>query len=134
MKHWTSSYIGIPFLPGGRDAKGLDCFGLLRLCFLEQRKIELSDLPNLNPCDTLSVSHEIASQIKGEWREVARPFEFCAVAMSMREVFHHVGIWTEADGGKVIHSWRGPVVADTIRSLRFKGIRTIKFFEYGLHH
>lgn len=38
-----SPYVGIPYLPGGRDHGGLDCYGLVRLVMLEQFHVELPE-------------------------------------------------------------------------------------------
>lgn len=130
--HWSTRYIGLPYSIGGRDRDGVDCWGLLCLVYQNEQGIRLPELPGVVQWDSLAISREILGQSKGSWSEVSAPMEGCAVAMSLREVLHHVGIWTDADGGKVIHAWKDhPVVADTIKSLRLKGIRTIKFFVYG---
>lgn len=135
MNHWALNYIGLPYRSGGRDREGVDCWGLLRLIYGERKGIVLPELPGIDASSVLEISREILDGQQGNWFEVRTPADMDAVAMSMRDVLHHVGVWTTADGGRVIHSWKGAsVVADTIRNLKWRGIRTIRFFKYGPHH
>ena len=79
------------------------------------------------------ISREIEERSK-DWVEISKPDDGDAVAMGIKDTPHHVGVWVGADGGKVVHAWHGfSVGADTIKVLRIKGIRTIKFFRYGGH-
>lgn len=133
--HWATKYIGLPYAEGGRDRKGLDCWGLLRLIYKDEKGVLLPDLPGITTEGPLAIAHQIAAQEKEGWQEVPSPQDCDAVAMSLKNALHHVGIWVDADGGKVIHSWKPfCVVADTIPWLRVKGIRTIRFFRYGSHN
>lgn len=38
-----SKYVGIPFVPGGRDRKGADCYGLMVLVYREMFNTELPE-------------------------------------------------------------------------------------------
>lgn len=75
----------------------------------------------------------IREQVQTDWMESPIPFEGCAVAMGLKEDIHHVGIYTSADGGKIIHAWHSyNVIADRFLGLRFKGFHTIKFYRHVL--
>ena len=43
---WADQYIGIPFVDGGRNHKGADCWGLFALILKEQFDIEVPDYTN----------------------------------------------------------------------------------------
>lgn len=38
---WAAQYVGLPYLPGGRDRAGIDCWGLYSLIMREQFGMEL---------------------------------------------------------------------------------------------
>jgi cell wall-associated NlpC family hydrolase len=38
---WVKEYVGIPFVPYGRDKRGCDCYGIVRLVLIEQFDITL---------------------------------------------------------------------------------------------
>lgn len=127
-------YIGIPHQIGARGPEAVDCWGLLGMIYAREYGISLPELPgaSVDPIPTINARIEEAAT-GPDWTEIKEPAEGCAVAMSQNKALHHVGIYTQADGGKVIHSWDGhSVVADTFRSLRLKGFKTIKFFRHRL--
>jgi len=137
MSHWASKYIGIPYCLGGRELLGgLDCYGLVRLVYQQERSIVLPDLPGVTENTVLAICREIVAHSQGLWNEVADPVDGCVVAMSLREALHHVGVWAATDGGKIVHAYRyaNQVVAETLLSLHWKGFKTIRFFVYGSHH
>jgi cell wall-associated NlpC family hydrolase len=130
--HWITQYLSLPHAIGGRDRKGVDCYGLLYLVYREQFGEELPLYPGLWTRDIRQVYQMIIAETPARWHEISTPTDGCAVAMSPRDAICHVGIWADSDGGKVVHMYRDRVAADTLRGLRMRGIRTIKF--YGLHH
>lgn len=120
----------MPYLPGGRGPDGVDCWGLLLLVYAEFG-IALPALPGISAASVLNIHSQIEGEAKKDWIEIPTPIEGCAVAMSQQEAVHHVGIWTQADGGRIVHSWKHQnVVADSLKSIRLKGIRTIRYYQH----
>lgn len=131
--HWSQNYIGLPYLSGGRGPEKVDCWGLLYLVYLNEFKIELPLYPGMavefNPRNAQRAKEAIID----DWSPAPLPFEGCAVAMSLKTSIHHVGVYTAADRGKVLHCWgQSPIIAETIKSIRFKGIKTVLFYRHRL--
>jgi cell wall-associated NlpC family hydrolase len=40
---WSRKYVGIPYVPHGRDFQGVDCYGLLRLVFRQEFGAEIPE-------------------------------------------------------------------------------------------
>lgn len=132
--HWILPYIGLRHALGGRDRNGVDCWGLLYLVYREHFGIELPVFPGVTVAGLADVVDLIQREVDSCWFEVVAPFDGAAVAMSQKSAMHHVGLYAEADGGKVIHCWNSQnVIVETLASLRrFKGFRTIKFYRHKL--
>jgi cell wall-associated NlpC family hydrolase len=64
MTHWSNSYIGLPWAPGGRDRDGLDCWGCVRLVYQEVAGIELDPLTGAYV--TAEEREDIAAIVAGE--------------------------------------------------------------------
>jgi cell wall-associated NlpC family hydrolase len=106
-------YMRVPFVDGGRDMAGCDCWGLVRLVYARELGIELplyGDIP-------ASAVARIARQMKRDaelaaWRKVERPQAFDVVLMSGRPVagvhpraLVHVGVMIDAE--RVLHIEEG---------------------------
>lgn len=129
--HWSCKYIGMKFLIGGRDENGVDCWGLLRLIYSREFDIELPELPGIAQTQVSRIATQIVKQ-SSDWAQ-SYPFDGAAVAMSTSNVFHHVGVFLDADGGKILHCWdRHNVIADSLRGLHLKGIQRIVYFRHEL--
>lgn len=134
--HWIIPYLRLPYKEGGRDHAGVDCWGLIRLIYRDLLGIDLPAFPGIAGASAIHLCGEIEKESNSShWKEIEWPEDKCVVAMSQLQAIHHVGVYAEADGGKVIHAWQKQgIIADTFFRIRLKGFRTIKFYRHGLYH
>lgn len=129
-EHWAEKYIGLPWLSGGRGPRVFDCWGLLRWVSANDfKRPELPDYP-IPPEWKERVREEIKQALTGpEWIRLSRPVDGCAVGLSCNLAFlHHVGIFGEIDGGRIIHADRPQVVAVAPHVMRQNGWARIEFY------
>lgn len=118
---WQNHYIGMPFAEKGRDVKGVDCWGLVRLIYQRERNIIL---PSYLECyaDTTDSDHigrEISEQRHVNWQPVEKPEPFDLVILRLQGVPMHVGVVTKAPF--MIHSAQGVNVAlERVDGMRWK--------------
>lgn len=93
---WAADYVGLPYLKYGRDKSGLDCWGLVRLVYREQRKTELESLSEFYQADARSDFfarvNETFEKTAKKWRKVDIPQAFDIAAFHMHGMIRHVGI------------------------------------------
>lgn len=94
-RHWSAGYIGIPYLRGGRDRSGLDCWGITYLALREAKGIDVpayTEVP-ASPAELEEMSRAIADITSTRpWRRVARPDEFDVALFRTGEHCAHVGL------------------------------------------
>jgi hypothetical protein len=102
--------------------------------------IELPEYAHVLTYDAGIVARVIDQAVRqgaqsGEWRPLATPVDGCAVALSTREVYHHVGIYGDVDGGLVLHAadYKN-AAAQSLLALRGRGYRKINFFQHHGSH
>jgi NlpC/P60 family len=90
---WHENYVGLRFVKGGRDRRGLDCWGLVRLVLMEQRGLVLPDyLDCFDPAEAIR-----AAKRGGDWLPVSGPQECDVMVMltplsGFRIAPMHVGV------------------------------------------
>lgn len=105
---WAERLLMVPYVEGGRDLRGADCWGLVMLAYRLGRGVELPGHPNLSASDMLAVARTLkAGETKaadglGSWRPVAfgdeREFDLAimtspvATEGRMRSLQAHCGI------------------------------------------
>lgn len=127
-------FVGIPYLDKGRSIVGLDCWGLLHLCYRELRGIDLPSYAEhyVTGSDRAAVARLIVGELDG-WQEIPAGEETTFDGLLMREgsFSRHIGI--VAAPGMVLHVQPG----ETSRIERYRyGIlanRIVGFYRYRDH-
>jgi cell wall-associated NlpC family hydrolase len=133
MKHWAADYIGIPWVSGGNDLDGFDCWGLFRFIQKQHYGIELPIIDIDAHCQK-SVLREFGSNPQRKfWQSVAVPQDGDGVLMRMASAPCHVGVWVEdEDGGGVLHCHKeGGTVFHKAQNLSASFWKIIGYYRYA---
>jgi len=111
-EHWSQSFVGLPWLPGGRGRDGCDCWGLVCLVYREALQIELPSFDGAYV--TARERRDIAAIVSSErdkmdWREVATPADFDVLLFRVGRYESHVGI--ACGRGMMLHASSGNLSA-----------------------
>ena len=129
-------YLTAPYTAGGQSIEeGFDCWTLLVDIYAKHKAITLPVFPHVSRNSLQEIKDSITSgnAMKGEWVELDKPRHLCAVGMSkFNNCLHHVGVYIDADGGKVLHAFKGSTVACEPISKINQDFKVTKY--YGLRH
>lgn len=93
MSLWPEKYVGLPFVDGGRNFKGVDCWGLVRLVLQHECNIEVPSYGEISALDLLKVAGVVAAESAVEpWVQIEKPVTFDVAVMHRRQTPIHVGI------------------------------------------
>lgn len=99
---WFEKYIGIPFIDGGRDWQGVDCWGLVRLVLMVERQIIVPSYGDISAQELAKVAKEVAGESSKEpWHPIIRALPLDVAVMHRRRAPIHVGIM--ADSSHLLH-------------------------------
>lgn len=129
-EHWALKHIGNPWVAGARGPDRYDCWGLVFQVYKTELGLDLPELPGIDAKNRLQVAKTIRGQ---EIFEIAEtPQEFDVVILGRCSQCHHVGIFTEAEGGGVIHCQDGAgVVFVTVQQLKVQNFNKISFLRHA---
>lgn len=144
MKPWTSSYLDIPYLDGGRTREGADCFGLYAIILTERVGLVLPDYEESWGKGADGILQRIATEIAtGNWLKIeGDPVKVARELDCVRLTGHAKGsdgivrraavhLGCAIGNGKVIHSEdvRGPRIThmgDSSICRRIEGVYRLK--------
>lgn len=131
MIHWAEQYVGTPWVKGGNDLDGFDCWGFVR--YVQKKHFGI-----LVPIIDVD-AHNIRAVMKAfktnpelkKWERIDKPVDGSAVLLSQATNPSHVGVWINVDGGGLLHCVQGMgVIFSTLRNLQNAGWSNIRYYEH----
>jgi cell wall-associated NlpC family hydrolase len=101
-----SNYIGLPWLELGRDSRGVDCWGLVRLFYQKEMGIELPVYGGIG--HGIDENPELARKINANmdnWRRVVKPSPGDCVLINIGGKPVHIGLIVS--NRKMLHVAKG---------------------------
>lgn len=135
---WVEDYLLVPYLDGGRDRSGADCWGLVRLVLLERAGVQVESYGEISATEMAAIARNArrVTAPGGPWRAVeGEPREYDVLLMAgrfeaqdgtPRRAAVHVGVMISAT--HVLHTEIdcGPaVVALDDAGVRFRALRPL---------
>ena len=108
MYGWVNKYVGIPFVSGGRDENGCDCYGLIRLILKNEYGADLPVLSGsytnaLDAAETKKLFLEKVPLLTGG--RIEKPQAGAVALLRSRGLLCHVGLYAGDD--YIIHARSG---------------------------
>ena len=129
---WVGHYIGFPFKDHGRDRKGVDCWGLVRLVMSEQFGISLPSYAT--HYDSTTREDQLAPLVEEErkwWIPVESGQEQLGDIVVLRMCGQPIHIGLVIEPGRMLHAEVGiGSVLDSYQSTRWS-LRVTGFYRYG---
>lgn len=119
MPHWSDEYIGIPFVENDQGSrKGTNCWGIVRLIYLEQRGILLPsyDGSYRGIRDFAGLDIVIHRAIAQLWKPIAVPKPFNIIVTKAGKDVSHIGV--VIDHREFIHTRESVMSATMVRGSR----------------
>jgi len=88
---WWTKYIGVPYDDGGRTLDGCDCYGLVRIVYQQELRIEI---PSYIGYSCVQDHNYILPKLEEErlrWKSIEKPEDF-AVVLWMGGKLLHIGL------------------------------------------
>lgn len=121
---WAAKYIGEPWVAGAND-----CWAFARRVWREEFGFDVPAV-DVDAINRLSCSRAFRDHPERQsWDQIGQPEEGAAVLMGKSDRASHVGIWTQADGGGVVHCLEGVgVVFSAPAALRSTGLKVLGWY------
>lgn len=118
MKDYNK-YIGIPFKEHGRDIRGADCFGLLKMLYLEFYNVVLPDW-KVQSYHVTDINYEVKKGLSAKFDRIDEPEIGDVGIFVFAGLPTHIGMYIGS--GKIIHVLENETaVIESVTTGRLKG-------------
>lgn len=133
-RHWATEFIGKPWRSGADGPDAYDCWGLVRAVMQQRAAVDLPIIDVADAADAQEVLRAFKTTAHyAPWRRVeTTPQELDVALMTQRKHPAHVGIWLEADRGRMLHSTSSTgVVALDLVTLKREGYKVLGWYRHA---
>lgn len=126
---WFEKYVGLPFVDGGRSWSGVDCWGLVRLAFHDEKRIDLPTYGDIPACELIKIAYKVAEETAKEpWHPAVVPQAFDMAVMYRVHAPIHVGVMANSTHVLHIEKATSAVLINVKHPSVF--FRSIKYFRH----
>ena len=124
-------YLMAEFEHGAYGPDKFDCFGLVWHVNLHHNNTELPRFDDVGHQLQRMNAAIMGEQASEDWQEVDVPKQFDVVVMRRSGEAHHVGVWLDIDGGKVLHACEKGIFCQSISALGRNFFQHIQYYRYA---
>ncbi len=126
---WPTKYIGLAY--DQSEKNGHTCWSLVRAIQLQEFGRKVPDIPYHHNIRTRLIFFRDHPE-RQRWQAAKTPREGDCVLLAQARFPSHCGVWSQADGGGVVHAVEGVgVVWQNRAALRAHGWRLEGFYRYA---
>lgn len=117
---WQRRAIGVPFVSGGRDYNGWDCWGLVVCAWRDVRGVDVPDYAYPSVNDYRRLARLFTDRGASHWRSLVLPEPMSVACIYRRGRVIHAGLY--AGNGRIIHVEEGvETCLEKVTNVRVEG-------------
>ena len=125
--HWAAQSIGLPYVLGGRDMQGCDCWGLVLMVLRNDAGIEMQDVAVGETGNDASIRDNFKGWSKIPLDGELQPFD----VITMRGINgNHIGIIAKGDERLMLHSETPASCIIPVKFLPVAGYKHFRAWRY----
>lgn len=135
IPEWVSEYVGMPYVAGGRDRDGADCFGLCLIVWRERFGLDVPAYGGIawGVDDSPDVGPIIEDQVRAGWAEIPQGEELPGDGILIRMRGHPIHIGVVVAPGLMLHCHdTADAAVEDYTAIQWKR-RIIGFYRYRHH-
>lgn len=105
---WVVPLVGLPWREYATGPDAFDCWGAVFHGYREHLGVDLNRHLEIPTADARAFTEAVAAEVAtGHWQQLQQPEDGCLVLLSQSRLFHHIGMWLDVNGGRLLHAKQG---------------------------
>lgn len=125
QKHWTSKYIGKPYIKGKQDCWTVFCDIQQNVFYEDIKPIDFGQISEFS-----ARKEFLKHPLRQRFKRLKMPIDGCAVFLSKGQYTSHIGVYIASGEGKVIHAIEhSGTIIQTISGLEIHNWHIVGYYE-----